>query len=82
MTELEHLTHSMIHDWHSVKVYLEGRSKDTQESEIPLKYQRGWQVEDASHSFWVAGARTKWFINHAIGPRHNGQEDYNQKDRQ
>lgn len=74
MIESEHLARSMLHDWHSVKVYLEGRSKDTLESEISLKYQRGWQVEDASHSFWVAVARTKWFINHAVGPGHNGQE--------
>lgn len=59
MTELTHLAQSMIHGRHSVKVYLEGRRKDTQESEISLKYQRGWQVEDASQSFWVAVARTK-----------------------
>lgn len=53
MIESEHLAQSMLHDWHSVMVYLEGRSKDTLKSEISLKYQRGWQVEDASHSFWV-----------------------------
>lgn len=26
-----------------------------------------WKVEDDSHSFWVAVARTKWFIIHEVG---------------
>ena len=69
MTELKHLAQSMPHVWNIWNV-----EEKILKNLRSLKYQRNWPVEDPSHSFWIAVARTNWLTTHAVGPGCNGWE--------